>query len=110
MDDKIVVTFCLCDDLLKAIHHQEDPQCHMHDAAIMTTALVASLFFRGKHASARAMLTQHGSIPPMRSKSRLSRRLHRMKAICILLFDLFGKIGKTRKPDAIYVIDSLPVA
>ena len=39
MDDKIVVTFCLCDDLLKAIHHQEDQQCHMNDAEIMTTAL-----------------------------------------------------------------------
>jgi hypothetical protein len=27
MDDKIIATFCLCDDLLKAIHHQEDCQC-----------------------------------------------------------------------------------
>ena len=24
MDDKIIVIFCLCDDLLKAIHHQEE--------------------------------------------------------------------------------------
>ena len=30
MDDKIIVTFCLCDDLLQAIHHQEDRQCHMN--------------------------------------------------------------------------------
>ena len=29
MDDKIIVTFCLGDDLLKAIHHQEDRQCQM---------------------------------------------------------------------------------
>ena len=40
MDDKIVVTFCLCDDLLKAIHHQEDRQCQMNDAEIMTTAVI----------------------------------------------------------------------
>src|SRR5205823_14479951 len=73
MDDKIIVTFCLCDDLLKAIHHQEDRQCHMNDAEIMTTALVASLFFRGNHESARAMLKQHGYIPHMLSKSRFSR-------------------------------------
>jgi len=58
MDDKIVATFCLCDDLLKAIHHQEDHQCQMNDAEIMTTAFVAALFFRGKHESARAMLKQ----------------------------------------------------
>jgi len=110
MDDKIVVTFCLCDDLLKAIQHPEDHQCHMNDAEIMTTALVASLFFRGNHESARAMLKQHGYIPPMLSKSRFSRRLHRMKAIFIILFDLLGKIWKPLNPDAIYVMDSLPVA
>jgi len=43
MDDEIIATYCLCDDLLKAMHHQEDRQCQMHDAEIMTTALVASL-------------------------------------------------------------------
>ena len=110
MDDKIIVTFCLCDDLLKAIHHQEDCQCHMNDAEIMTTALVASLFFRGNHESARAMLKQHGYIPHMLSKSRFSRRLHRIKDLFIILFNLLGKIWKTLNTNAIYVIDSLPVA
>jgi hypothetical protein len=36
MDDKIIAIFCLCDDLLKAMHHQEDRQCQMNDAEIMT--------------------------------------------------------------------------
>lgn len=70
MDDKITMTFCLCDDLLKAMHHPEDCQCQMNDAEIMTTALVASFFFRGNHESARALLKQHGYIPSMLSKSR----------------------------------------
>ena len=39
--------FCLCDDLLKAMHHQENRQCQMNDAEIMTTAFIAALFFRG---------------------------------------------------------------
>src|SRR5436853_4237139 len=90
MDDTMIATFCLCDDLLKAIHHHEDCQCHMNDAEIMTTALVASLFFRGNHESARAMLKQHGYIPHMLSKSRFSRRLHRIKEIFIVLFNLLG--------------------
>ena len=72
MDDKIIATFCLCDDLLKAMHHQEDRQCQMNDAEIMTTAFVASLFFRGHHESARAMLQQHGYIPHMLSKPTVS--------------------------------------
>lgn len=110
MDDKIIATFCLCDDLLKAIHHQEDRQCQMNDAEVMTTAFIASVFFRGNHESARAMLQQHGYIPHMLSKSRFSRRLHRIKELFIVLFDLLAHIGKTLNKDAIYVIDSIPIA
>ena len=110
MDDKILATFCLCDDLLKAMHHPEDRQCQMNDAAGMTTAFIASLFFRGNHESARAMLQQHGYISHMLSKSRFSRRLHRMKEMFIILFDLLGQTWKTLNTDSIYVIDSLPIA
>jgi hypothetical protein len=110
MDNKIIATFCLCDDLLKAMPHQEDRQCQMNDAEIMTTAFVASLFFRGNHESARAMLQQYGYIPHMVSKSRFNRRLHRIKDMFIIVFDFLGKIWKTLNTDAIYVIDSLPIA
>src|SRR5499433_635195 len=110
MDDKIIATFCLCDDLLKAMHHQENCQCQMNDAEVMTTAFIASLFFRGNHESARAMLKQHGYIPHMVSKSRFNRRLHRIKEIFIILFNLLGKTWKTLNIDAIYVIDSIPIA
>src|SRR6266704_1303988 len=110
MDYKIIATFCLCDDLLKAMQHQEDRQCQMNDAEIMTTAFIASLFFRGNHESARAMLKQHGYIPHMLSKSRFSRRLYRIKELFVILFDLLGQIWKTLNADSIYVIDSLPIA
>jgi DDE family transposase len=109
MDDKISATFCLCDDLLKTLHHQEDCQCPMNDAEIMTTALIASLFFRGNHERARAMLKQHSDIPPMVSKSRLSRRLHRIKEIFIVFFNLCAQTWKTLNTEAIYVMDSMPI-
>ena len=83
MNEKIIATFCLCDDLLKAMDHRVDPQCHMNDAEIMTTALVAALFFRGNHECARAMLKEQGYIPRMLSKSCYSRRLHRLQAIFV---------------------------
>ena len=110
MDDKIIAIFCLCDDLLKAMHHQEDRQCQIHDAEIMTTAFIASLFFRGNHESARVMLKQHGYIPHMVSKSRFSRRLHRIKEIFLVFFNLFAQTWKTLNTEAIYIIDSLPIA
>ena len=82
----------------------------MNDAEIMTTACIASLFFRGNHESARSMLHQYGYIPHKLSKSRFSRRLHRMKESFIILFDLLAQIWKTLNTDAIYVIDSIPIA
>jgi Transposase DDE domain len=110
MDETIIATYCLCDDLLKAIRHQEDQQCQMTDAEVMTTALTAALFFRGNHESARAMLKQHGYMPHMLGKSRFSRRLHQLKDLFVLLFNLLGQTWKTLNTDAIYVIDSLPIA
>lgn len=110
MDDKIIATFCLCDDLLKAMHHQEDCQCQMNDAEIMTTVLIAALCFRGNHESARAMLKQYGYIPHMLSKSRFSRRLHRIREIFRVLFNLLSQIWKTLNTDSVYVIDSFPIA
>ena len=110
MDEKIIATFCLCDDLLKAIHHHESSQCQMSDAEVMTTALVAALFFGGKHESARAMLKQYGYIPQMLSKSRFSRRLHRVKMIFVTLFDLLGYTWKTLNVDSTYIIDSVPIS
>jgi hypothetical protein len=82
----------------------------MTDAEVMTTALTAALFFRGNHESARAMLKQHGYMPHMLGKSRFSRRLHHLKETFVLLFNLLGQIWKTLNTDAIYVIDSLPIA
>jgi hypothetical protein len=110
MDDTIIATFCLCDELLKAMHHQEDPQCQMNDAEVMTTALTAALFFHGNHESARFMLKQHGYIPHMVSKSRFSRRLHRIKETFVTLFELLGQTWKTLNTESIYVIDSFPIA
>ena len=110
MDETIIATYCLCDDLLKAIGHHEHPQGQMNDAEVMTTALTAALFFRGNHESARAMLKQHGYIPHMLTKSRLSRRLHRLKEIFLILFELLGQTWKTLNTDSIYIIDSFPIA
>ena len=110
MDDKIIAIFCLCDDVLKAMRHQEDRQCQMNDAEIMTTAFIAALFLRGNHESARTLLKQYGYIPHMVSKSRFSRRLHRIKELFMVFFNLLAQTWKTLNTDAIYVIDSLPIA
>jgi hypothetical protein len=110
MDEQIIATYCLCDDLLQAMHHHDDAQCQMSDAEVMTTAFIAALRFRGNHESARMMLKQYSYMPNMLSKSRFSRRLHRLQGTFVILFRLLGQVWKTLNMDAIYVIDSLPIA
>ena len=111
MDEKIIATFCLCDDLLKAIgHHDSSFPQHLNDAEVMTIALVAASCFQGRHDPARFMLAQHGYIPGRISKSRFNRRLHRLKETVATVFDCLGHLWKTLDAQGVYVIDSFPVA
>jgi hypothetical protein len=110
MDTQIVAVYCLCDDLLKALYHPEDPQCQMSDAEVMTTALIAMLYFRGNFEAARRFLHDHGYLPKMLSKSRFNRRLHRISDLFLTLFSLLGETWKSLNENSIYVIDSFPIA
>ena len=110
MDTQIVAVFCLCDDMLKALHHYEDPQRQMNDAEVMTTAIVSVLFFSGNIEKARVHLQEYGYIPKMLGKSRFNRRLHRIADLFLTLFSLLGETWKALNANSIYVIDSFPIA
>ena len=86
MDTQIIAIFCLCDDMLKALHHHHDPQIQMTDAEVMTTAILAALRFGGNFEEARRMLQAEGYIPGMLGKSRFNRRLHRIHDLFLTLF------------------------
>jgi hypothetical protein len=109
MDTQIVAVFCLCDDMLKGLHHPEDKQCQMSDAEVMTTALVAALHFRGNIESARHLLHEQGYVPTMLSRSRFNRRWHRLADLFLVLFSALGETWKELNAHAIYVIDSFPI-
>src|SRR5215211_3968134 len=91
MDTQIILVYCLCDDLLKAMPHREDRQCQMSDAEVMTTAIVAALNHSGNFVKASEMLSEHGYIPAMLSRSRFSRRLQRVKSMFLTLFAHLGE-------------------
>ena len=88
MDDKILAVYCLRADILTALGHADDPQPQMSDAEVITTGLVAMVFFRGNFEAARALLSMPRYRPHMLSRSRLNRRLHRLPDLFVLLFDL----------------------
>ena len=74
MDTRIVAVYCLCDDMLKALHHRDDPQTQMTDAEVMTTAIVAALDYGGNMEKARFYIW-HKEGPPVKV-SRLSLSFH----------------------------------
>ncbi len=79
MNNEIVAIYCLCDDIRRAMNHQSDPQQQVSDAEVMTTAIVAVLYFSGNFEKARKYLSEPQYIPKMVSRSRLNRRLHRVE-------------------------------
>lgn len=110
MDIQIITIYCLCDDMLKAFHHRDDPQSQMTDAEVMTTALVAALFFGGNFEKARHLLQSDGYIPGMLSKSRFNRRLYRLVPLFHSLFDLLGAYWSRKNQRSVYILDSFPLA
>lgn len=109
MDTYIVLVYCLCDDLLKAAHHRDDPQCRISDAEVMTIALVAAMFFGGNQALSNEMLYEQGYIKVHLSRSRFCRRLQRVRTYYEPLFAQLGAYFKQQNREQVYVIDSMPV-
>ena len=110
MDTQIITIYCICDDWLKALGHVDKPERQMTDAEVLTTALVATLYFGGDFEHARSLLRDEGYIPTMLSKSRFNRRLHAVADLVWSLFSALGEVFKALNAEAVYVIDSFPLA
>lgn len=109
MTDNAIAIYCFLDDYLKAINHQEDKQRMMNDAEIMTTALLAALYFGGNHERALCFAKEK-IFSRVLKKSRFSRRVH---AIEELLHSIFLSVGETVKQfntKMEYMMDSFPVS
>ncbi|GAB4581598.1 MAG: hypothetical protein Fur0022_43470 [Anaerolineales bacterium] len=109
MDTTIVAVYAICDDVLEDLHHHEDPQVTMTDAEIMTTGIVAALYFGGNYKNACDLLTEQGYIPTMLNQSRFSRRFHRIKGVFLQFFAMLGAHWQTLNEGAIYSIDTFPM-
>jgi hypothetical protein len=82
----------------------------MTDAEVMTTALVALVFFGGNVDHARARLGTRQYRPMMLSRGRFNRRLHLIQELCVSLFHDLGETWKELNVESVSGSDSLPVA
>jgi IS5 family transposase len=108
--DKIITLYCIVDDLLKALHHHEDPTCRVSDAEVITTAFVAALNHKGELEGTCQFMKDYGFIPDMLSPSRFNRRLHRLAELIMSLLFTLGEDLKAMAGAADYRMDSYPVA
>lgn len=109
MNDKIIAIYCLCDDLLRSLHHYSSPQQKMSDAEVMTTAIIGAMYFSGNFEKARELLGAPNLIPQMLSRSRFNRRLHRLTPLLGILLESLGKYWVDLNTESVYSIDSFPI-
>lgn len=99
----------MCADMLYALHHRDDPDCHLTDAKVMTSALVAALFFGGKYVAASAFFAEYGDMPRMVRSSRFNRRLHWVKDLFLPLFAFLGEHWKAVNTGSVSIIARFPI-
>ena len=109
MELEIIIIYVICCEFLQAMGHQEDEQCRMSDAEVMTTAIIAMLKSGGNYAQAGKWLKCPQYIPSMLGKSRFSRRLNRIGHLFVPCFNLIGQSWKEVNPADIYAIDTFPI-
>lgn len=111
MELKVITIYCICDDLIKSKNIQDHPQSRMTYAEILTTGIVAALFYRGNVQNARLYLLSARYISNMLSHSRINRRLLSIdpdlwQAILILCSHL---LIKKKKSSGEFIVDSFPM-
>src|SRR5438045_7626725 len=110
MYDRTLAIYCFIDDLLKAMQHREDSRCQFSDSEVVTTAIVAMLFFGGNFERSRNFLHSSGMMPRMLSRSRLSRRLSRLSDLVALVFHRLGLSIKELYLSRRYCLDDFSVS
>lgn len=110
MEAEAIVTYVVCDDIIKNLKIKEDAQIKMNMAEVMTTAIISAIEYSGNLEKARRALKKENYIPRMLSKSQLNRRLHRIKkevwnAVLQVLSFEFEKYNLENE----FIVDSCPI-
>lgn len=109
-NEQITFIYCICFDLTQALGIQDDFQCKMNTAEVMTVAIVGALFFGGNFSQARLMLKSHQYISNMLSESRLNRRMHEIDiSTWQRIFQIIARTFQEQDQNLEYLIDSMPV-
>lgn len=111
MEMRILIIFCVIDDILKATGFVDDLQVQTSSAEIMTIAICACIFFGGNLEKARTFFFEYRYVKHILSKSQFNRRLHAINAdIWHMIFAILAQVFKDTNQTHEYAADSFPVA
>ena len=79
MNEQAISIFCICDEIVKFFGLEDDPQCKMSTAEIMTFALISASHYRGDYRTTRLASISCKYFPKILSLSRLLRRIHKIQ-------------------------------
>lgn len=110
METKAIVTYVVCDEVVKFLKIQEDPQVKMSLAEVMVVAIISAMQYAGNLEKARKALSGTRYIPEMLSKSQLNRRLHRIEKN--VWTDVLKKLSiefEKHNLEQEFIVDSFPL-
>lgn len=108
MVNKTMAIYVFVDDLLIKIGHKEPESRKTSDSEVITTAIVAGMFFKG-HLEHAISFVKSTLLPGMLGKSRFNRRVHAIYGLMARLFLYIGEAIKRLNIASEYTMDSFPL-
>jgi len=109
MLNKIIVSFCIIDDLLKAMQYRDDLQAKAPASEIIIIAILACQEFGGNMRKALEFVQELRLFSFVPSESRFNRRLHSLRDMLPSIFSLLQAIWERLENCTSYAIDTFPI-
>lgn len=92
------------------MNHHSDQREQINDAQVITTTVIAMLYFGGNYRKSLDSIAETGIFSASLSRSRFSRRLNQLPDLLHLIFNELGSTLKELNWESRYAIDSFPVS
>lgn len=109
LKDKIIEILEFVKEVLIAKGHKEDIQTRMKDAEVITTAIVSGIFFNGNFEKTLTFFNDYPHFNYVLSKSRFSRRLHKLRPTMVQIIDFLMEYNKKSSKNKEFSVDSFPI-
>lgn len=96
--------------ILNLTGHQESSQTKMKDAEVITTAIIAGIYFNGNFQKTLSFFDDYPHFDYVLSKSRFSRRLSKLGSTLSKIMDIIMEHNKNRSKTKEFMVDSFPIS